>query len=189
MDRDREPRHSRKRSFAELSDADREYELSMRRKALDNEDHRRRERERPRSPQWRHEDPRLYDDFWRSDGRASAPRGGREEPPRRGYHYKTTASKRHKQASTDQVQSAPIPSTVLSSNPEAPPPGSAAKKSNIKCFNCSRDGHYQSGCKFPAHCSRCDEDGHTTVMCPIPLKPAVLQWSRPVWQSRRTLPP
>jgi hypothetical protein len=105
----------------------------------------------------------------------------------------------------DQVQSAPIPSAALSSNPEAPPPGSAAKKANIKCFKCSRDGHYQSGCQFPAHCSRCDEDGHMTAMCPMPLKPAVLQWygyaaegggstasrwmtqcSRPVWRSRRT---
>jgi hypothetical protein len=49
MDRDREPRYSGKRSFVELSDADREYELSMHRKALDNDDRCHRERERPRS--------------------------------------------------------------------------------------------------------------------------------------------
>jgi hypothetical protein len=52
MDRDREPRYARRRSFAEVSEADREYELSMRRKALDNDDRCRREHERPRSPQW-----------------------------------------------------------------------------------------------------------------------------------------
>jgi hypothetical protein len=65
---------------------------------------------------------------------------------------------------------------ILSSNPEAPPPGSTVKKSNIKCYNYSREGHYQSGCQFPAHYSHYDEDEHTTGMCPLPVKPAVLQW-------------
>jgi hypothetical protein len=77
------------------------------------------------------------------------------------YTYPRNINHRRKQASVDQDQSAPIPSAALSSNPDAHPPGSAAKKENIKCFKCSRDGHYQSGCQFPAHCSRCDEDGHT----------------------------
>jgi hypothetical protein len=101
-----------------------------------------------------------------------------EDSSRRFCNFKTTASKRHKATVSDQVHSAPapIPSVALSSNPEAPPPGSVVKKSNIKCYNCSREGHYQSGCQFLAHCSRCAEDGHTTGMCPLPVKPAELQW-------------
>jgi hypothetical protein len=70
----------------------------------------------------------------------------------------------------------------------APPPSSAAhsshsdmplqgpKKAGIKCFNCSKDGHYQSGCHFLAHCGVCDVDGHTTGMCPRAVKKPSLQW-------------
>jgi hypothetical protein len=99
MDRDRDQRYSGKRSFAEVSEADREYELSVRRRALDNDDRCRRERERPRSPQWRRDDPRPHDDYRRPDAGASAPRGAWDEPPRR--HYKTVVSKQRKQASVD----------------------------------------------------------------------------------------
>jgi hypothetical protein len=52
------------------------------------------------------------------------------------------------------------PSTTFSHVNYAP----AKRQANIKCFNCSRDGHYQSGYQLPVHCSRCDEDGHTTDM-------------------------
>jgi hypothetical protein len=50
------------------------------------------------------------------------------------------------------------------------------KKAEIQCYNCSRDGHYQSGYLFPTHCSVCDLDGHTTGMCPKANKQPVLQW-------------
>jgi hypothetical protein len=52
------------------------------------------------------------------------------------------------------------------------------KKAGIKCFNCSKDGHYQSGCHFLAHCGVCDVDGHTTGMCPRAAKQPSLQWYR-----------
>jgi hypothetical protein len=96
MDREREQRYSGNRSFAEVSKADREYELSVRRRTLDNDDCRRRERERPRSPQWRRDNSRLHDDYRRPDASASTSRGAREEAPCRYTNYKTVVSKRRK---------------------------------------------------------------------------------------------
>jgi hypothetical protein len=81
------PRHpspmERDRSFSEISEANHEYELSVRCQALEyNNDHRRRERERPRSPTWCREDPRYRDDHWRFEAGSSASRGAtRPRPP------------------------------------------------------------------------------------------------------------
>jgi hypothetical protein len=45
-------------------------------------------------------------------------------------------------------------------------PQQVLKKPGIICFNCGKEGHFQSACTSPAHCSLCDVDGHTTGMCP-----------------------
>jgi hypothetical protein len=68
----------------------------------------------------------------------------------------------------------PPPSVGLSSQSDPPELVQGQKKAGIKCYSCSRDGHYQSGCLFPAHCSICDLDGHTTGMCPKASKQPVL---------------
>jgi hypothetical protein len=122
MERGRDHRYAGKRSFSEISESDQEYELSMRHKALEyNNDHHRRERERPRSPAWCRDEPQYRDDHRWFEAGSSAPRAPpMEDSSRRFRNFKTTVSKRRKAAVSDQVHSAPapIPSVALFSNPE-----------------------------------------------------------------------
>ena len=64
---------------------------------------------------------------------------------------KVSSSANDKKRVMAQEQSVLVPSVVLSSHTEARDHTSGKKKLGIKCYNYSRDGHYQSTCQFPAH--------------------------------------
>ncbi|KAM0830274.1 hypothetical protein ACQ4PT_066313 [Festuca glaucescens] len=176
-DRDRNERGAGKRAYEEAVEEDnRRYELELRRRLEFDESRNWCGRERPRSPERRREDHRPREDLRHFEAGSSAHRG----PARgdgRAHQQQQCPVKRYKaKTPSAQVHSAPIPSAAVSSHTEVQPPCSGGKKARIKCYNCSREGHYQSGWKFPVHCSICEEDGHTTGMCPVAAKPASLQW-------------
>ncbi|KAM0831647.1 hypothetical protein ACQ4PT_065362 [Festuca glaucescens] len=156
------------------------YEMEVRDRMgyAEGRHHREREREwdreRARAPEWRRDGYRRREE---EDRFAVGSSGARDQPKRKmggtrqGNQMPKAKSVSH---STPHAPLAPTPPPVTLS--EAGDAVLVGKKSNIKCFNCSRDGHYQSGCHFPAHCGVCDVDGHTTGMCPKANKKASRQW-------------
>jgi hypothetical protein len=97
MERDHDHCYAGKCSFMEISEADREYEFSVRHQSLEyNDNHRRREREHPLSPAWCREDPRHGDDHQRFEAGTSAVRGAPAEDAHHFCNHKTTTSKQHK---------------------------------------------------------------------------------------------
>jgi hypothetical protein len=189
MERGRgEGRAGSKRQFEDYdSDAGQRLEMQPWSRLEYEEECRQRERagshdwDRNRSPEWcRGEDHHREEDRRVQGGPSRA-----QEPVKRrkvGVKMYSVKSRASMMATITPTPTPPPPPK------QAPPPPSVdgsppseirkqgGKKQGIKCFNCGRDGHFQSGCQFKAHCSLCDTEGHTTGMCPWALKQLMLQW-------------
>jgi hypothetical protein len=87
-------RSSGKRPLSEISQADRDYELSIRQKLEHSDLRRRREQERPRSPEWRRGEARRHDEGRRFEASQSVNRAADSGEQRRFRNFKTTVSKR-----------------------------------------------------------------------------------------------
>jgi hypothetical protein len=191
MDRGRgDGRAGSKRSFDEFdSDAGRRLEQQLRGRLELAEERRQREREadrdwdrsRNRSPEWRSSEERHREEEKRFTAGPSRPseQQKRKKVGVKKYSSKSRASTMATITPTPTPPPPPqtVPSLVgQSSRPDPVSLQQSLKKPGMKCFNCGRDGHYQSACLFKAHCSVCEMDGHTTGMCPKASKLPSLQW-------------
>jgi hypothetical protein len=163
---------SGKRSFNDYdSDAGRRLESQLRRRLEYAEERRQRSREADRdygsrrSPEWRRGKERHREDERRFE---AGPSFVTEQFSKKkvGVHKFSARSRAAAGNPTPTPPphappTRPPPSAGLSSQSDPPEPPQGQKKAGIKCYNYSRDGHYQSGCIFPAHYSVCDLDGHT----------------------------
>jgi hypothetical protein len=128
------------------------------------------------SPEWRRGEDRRREDerrFVASPSRVQKQAKRRKVGVRRfsaNSRASTMATITPTPTPTPPPQSVPPSSTGYSSHSDPLAQQQGVKKPGIKCFNCGRDNHYLSACKFKAHF--CDVDGHTTGMCPrMPKQP------------------
>jgi hypothetical protein len=155
MDRSRgDPRVGSKRSFEDFDSYETRRNDRARRERLDQDALRRqrareadRDWDRYRSPEWRRSEGRRSDEERRYE---AGPSYVQEQISRKKVGVRKFSA-RSRAAAAAVTPTPPPPPQV------APPPSSAAhsshldlspqgpKKAGIKCFNCSKDGHYQSG--------------------------------------------
>jgi hypothetical protein len=154
MDRGREiPRAGSKRSFDEYdSDAGRRLESQLRGRLEYAEARRQRSREadreydRRRSPEWRRGEERRRKDERRSE---AGPSFVTEQFSKKKVGVRKFSARSRAAAGAPTPTppphappARPPPSTGLSSQSDPPEPAQGQKKARIKCYNCSRDGHY-----------------------------------------------